>query len=299
MKSRLLAPLLATALLTGALLSSGCDPKFWKMEMMMWAENHKSLDFYGKVIDQNGKPVSGMKIRAGIGLIVSITASGGHFVDTETDSGGNFHFLGYHGAGMGPFILSKAGYSYDQHLPTSSRPSDYVPDAQKPVIFKVWKLKGPEGPEPMVHAKVHAYVPCDGTPTSYSILSGDNDPTGDLTITLTRNPVQIVRGRRFDWSATIEIRNGGGLIPINETYPNVAPTEGYEPKVTIVDMPTGNKEWNDSVEKSYYFMSGNGKIYGRIAVSIQADFQPPPTLFNVDIISNPAGSRNLEYIPDN
>jgi hypothetical protein len=271
------------------------DPKAALIDGIMTGENAKPLDFYGRVVDQEGRPVPGVKIRAGIGLVVSFTQSGGHFVNSETDSGGNFQFLGLHGAGMGPFILSKDGYSYDQNSPTSSRPSDYVPDAERPVIFHVWKLKGPE---PMVHVKVHAYVPCDGTPEGFDVLTADADPAGDLVITLTRNPVQIDRNRPFDWSATVEIRNGGGLIPINDSYPYEAPAGGYEPKVTI-DMPTANKSWRDSFDQSYYFMSGNGKVYGRMEVRIKADFQPPPTLFNVDIYANPAGSRNLEYIPDN
>ena len=37
---------LIVALFATTLLSTGCDPKFWKMEMWMWAENHKSMDFY-------------------------------------------------------------------------------------------------------------------------------------------------------------------------------------------------------------------------------------------------------------
>jgi hypothetical protein len=32
-----------------------------------------------------------------------------------------------------------------------------------------------------------------------------------------------------------------------------------------------------------------------MTIKIQADFQPPPTLFNAEIYANPASSRNLEY----
>jgi hypothetical protein len=34
-----------------------------------------------------------------------------------------------------------------------------------------------------------------------------------------------------------------------------------------------------------------------MAFKIMADFQPPPTLFDINIYANPAGSRNLEFDP--
>jgi len=254
------------------------------------AENSKPLDFYGKVVDQHGEPITGVKVNARVGLYVSFTRSGGKDYFTETDSSGRFSFVGVHGAGAG-FVLKKEGYTYDQRSPSSSRPNDYVPDVNKPVIFTMWKL---QGAEPIVHTKVHAYVPCDGTAMSYDILTGHKAANGDLVLTLTRTPVDIERGRPFDWKATVELRNGGGVIPINEAYPNEAPAEGYEPKLTV-EMPASMKGWDAAFERSYYFKSG--KVYGRMTVSIQADFQPPPTSFDVEIYANLSGSRNLEFDP--
>lgn len=254
------------------------------------AENSKPLDFHGKVLDQSGQPIAGVKVNARVGLFISATRSGGKDYFTETDSIGLFSFVGIYGAGAG-FMLQKQGYSYDQRSPSSSRPKDYVPDLDKPAIFTMWKL---QGAEPMVYAKVHAYVPCDGTATSYDILTGDKAANGDLVLTLTRTPLDIDRRRPFDWKATVEIRNGGGFLAINDTYPNEAPTEGYEPTITVERSAT-MKGWDAAFERSYYFKSG--KIYGRMTVSIQADFQPPPTSFDVEIYANPSGGRNLEFDP--
>jgi hypothetical protein len=201
-----------------------------------------------------------------------------------------FSFLGIHGAGMGPFILTKEGYSYDGRLPSSSRPADYIPDSGNPVVFTMWKLKGAE---PMVYCKVHAYIPCDGTPTNFDVLTGKKAANGSLVLTLTRTPVDIRRGKPFDWKATVELHDGG-VIPVNETYSNEAPAEGYQPTLTV-ERPATMKGWDAAFERSYYFKSGN--IYGRMTVSIQADFQPPPTSFDVEIYANPSGSRNLEFDP--
>jgi hypothetical protein len=122
------------------------------MEAFMVAQNAKSLDFYGKVIDQHGDPVAGVKITAAVGRIVSLTESGGEKLYTETDSNGKFSFLGIRGSGVG-YLLSKDGYSFSQRQPASSRPKDYVPDPDNPMVFKMWKL---QGAEPMVKARIHA-----------------------------------------------------------------------------------------------------------------------------------------------
>jgi len=261
------------------------DSKTALMLAFWAAANQKSLDFFGKIIDQNGEPVGGVKVTAGVGLIIDMTHSGAKYFYTQSDSTGKFSFNGIRGAGVG-FVLQKEGYTYNQRQPSSSRPNDYTPDPNNPVIFKMWKLNGAE---PMIHARVHAYVPCDGTSVSFNLLTGRSQ--GDLTVTLTRNPVNIDRSKPFDWALTVGVANGG-LVENTDTYPNEAPTEGYQPSVTI-SMPTDDKKWTSTVSGTYYFK--NGQTYGRMTINVMANFQPPPTLFDADIYANPSGSRNLEF----
>jgi hypothetical protein len=256
----------------------------------MESRNTKSLDFYGRIIDQNDHPVDGVKITAKVGLFLGISHSGGKDYDTESDSAGKFNFTGIHGAGTG-FILQKEGYVYDQRQPSSSRPNDYIPDPDNPVIFRMWKLKGAE---PMIHHNMQVKISCDGSANGFNLQAGRRLPSGnDLTVQLTRNPVNIVRGTPFDWSVTIGISNGG-LIKITDLYPNEAPTEGYQPSITLT-MSANAPNWTPSVSESYYFYNGNN--YGRMTISVMANFQPPPTFFDADIYMNPSGSRNLEYDP--
>jgi hypothetical protein len=268
------------------------NPKVAAISAIVASENAKSLDFYGKIIDQYGNPVEGVKVKAGIGLVVSFARSGGEERYTESDASGNFSFVGIHGAGVG-FFLQKEGYFYDQKLPSSSRSTDYVPSPNKPVIFTMWKLKGAE---PMIHHNLQATITCDGKPNAYNMKVGHRTPSdNDLTVQLTRKPVNITRGNPFDWSATLQVVDGG-MIPIKDLYPNEAPADGYQPSITI-NMPANMTNWSPEFTGSYYFKSHNGQDYGRVVFHIIADFQPPPTLFDADIYVNPSGSRNLEYDP--
>jgi hypothetical protein len=270
------------------------DPKVMGIEKAEAAENAKSLDFYGEAVDQYGNPVAGVKVKAGVGLYLGIDQSGGTFYYTDTDAAGRFNFVGIHGAGMGPFILTKDGYKYDSNLPSGSRPKDYVPDPAHPVIFNMWKLKGAE---PMVAYSISTAIPCDGTPTSYDLLTGKKVSSGgDFVITLTRNPVNIVRGQPFDWSVTLAIPSGG-LTEVNDLYPNEAPADGYQPSITI-NMPSDMKNWDAALNHAFYFEIGSGQTYGRMTINIQADFQPPPTYFGAGVHLNPSpGDRNLEFDP--
>lgn len=277
---------LIVALFATTLLSTGCDPKFWKMEMWMWSENHKSMDFYGTIVDQNNRPVEGVSVTAGVGTYDGPTRSGGQKYFTVSDVEGRFSFTGIHGAGSG-YLLEKSGYEFNQRQPFASRPKDYVPDPNKPAILSIWKL---QGAEPMLRTQIQAGLACDGTPRRLDLLTGRRD-TGNLVVALTRKPTNIDRGRPFDWTLTLEIP-GGGLIETSDIYPYKAPSGGYESSISI-NMPANTKQWTPQVNRSYYIF--DGKNYGRITIDIMANYQPPPTHFEVASYMNPMGSRNLEF----
>jgi hypothetical protein len=259
------------------------------IQAAMLTENSRALDFYGRIVDQGGNPVEGMKVTAKVGTYEGFSRGGGTDSVTESDANGRFSFIGITGAGVG-FLLDKEGYEYNQRLPSTTRPNDYRPDPSNPVIFRVWKLVGAEA---MIHTKITAAIPCDGTATTFDLSTGRR--SGDLQVTLTRNPLNIDRKKAFDWSLTVGMA-GGGLIEIADAYPNEAPAEGYVPTVTV-SMDSADKKWSSELTRSYYFEAHGGKIYGRVDIYVRADFQPPPTLFGAEIFANPSGSRNLEYDP--
>ena len=276
-------------ILSLALLCAGCDPKFWKMQMWMWSENHKSLDFYGKIVDQNNRPVEGVKVRAGVGTIESVTKSGGKDYYTVSDADGRFSFTGIKGAGCG-YWLTKDGYEFNRRLPCSSRPKEYVPDPDRPVVFPIWKLYGRI---PLVHRSFDSRVPYDGRSAIFDIYAGRKASDGDLQITLTRNPVQITRGREhFDWSVQIKVI-GGGLIECSDVYPYEAPVSGYLPEFTFGVLKDSEK-WTQRLERTFYVRTRGGN-FGRIYIDLTTDSEKPEgTGIGVETFMSPSGSRNLE-----
>jgi hypothetical protein len=279
-------------LLPFVLLLTGCDPKFWKMQMWMWSENHKSLDFYGKIVDQDGRPVEGVKVIAAVGTIVSFTKSGETKYVTASDAEGRFSFIGIRGSGCG-YLLEKSGYEFSQRQTFASRPKDYIPDPNKPALFSIWKL---HGANPMVHTAFDSRVPYDGQATTFDIFTGRKSESGDLRITLMRNPLKIQRGREsFDWSVKIQVA-GGSLVETSNLYPYEAPESGYVPSFDF-GVAKDTPKWTQRLTKDFYIHTAKGN-YGRITVDLTTDSERPQgTGVTITTWVNPSGSRNLEWEP--
>lgn len=253
------------------------------------AENQNPVEAFGKVIDQHGAPVVGAKVDGNVLLNAGLTTSKYETHSTVTDANGSFQFTGLHGVNLG-ISIKKEGYETNNKGFTGAQGKLSQVNRD---TYLMWKLKGAE---PMVHSKIHDYVPCDGTEIHYDLLTGKRvKEGGDLVVKLTRYPVDIVRGKRFDWQISLELADGG-LAGIHDPYPYQAPEGSYVPSITIAHK-IEDKDWSVDFDANYYVKARGGQIYARIKVSANANYQPPPTAFDVDIYANPAGSRNLEFDP--
>jgi hypothetical protein len=249
------------------------------------AENTKSLDLYGKVVDQNGNPVSGANVRGSIGLNVSLTASGGEFHYTETDSQGLFSFLGIHGAGIGIWP-QKEGYYYNLKIPWR-RPDDYFPNANSPIVFTMWKLNGVA---PLINSAIDAKIIPEGNVTVFEIATGNQSPLGDFKVTLSRDPLTVNKSRdQFNWYAKVEIV-GGGIIAEADSYPYWAPDNGYQMFFEF-STSTNDVDWRPYLDKTFYIKNQQGQ-YGKMELHINSSVTP--VRFKANFAINPSGSQNLE-----
>ena len=119
--------------------------------------NHVSVDFYGKLIDQFGKPVAGASIKASIRVNNGVIGTT-DWLTATSDASGLFEFHG-RGEDIG-MMPRKAGYAlastetYYKYSHLEDHP--YVSDAAKPKVIKMWKL---QGAEPLVIIKKTMHVP--------------------------------------------------------------------------------------------------------------------------------------------
>ena len=263
------------------------NPKVVAMKAIWAGENSKSQDFYGKIIDQYGKPVEGA---AAIGTLMQIqgidTGTKKETHTTKSDENGGFQFTGLHGWQLG-VVVKKEGYEMGQGAGFYQAPNQKdISNPSERAIFTMWKLKGPE---PMIHTMIDASLACNGTSRNFDVVNARRD-AGNLVATFSRTPLNIEKIPTFDYILTL-VMKGGGLIEGNDLYPNEAPPDGYQ-SIRVV-MRANDPKWTSSMDRSYYFF--DGKNYGRLKIALEANCQPPPCYFNIEAYLNPSGSRNLEY----
>ena len=255
-------------------------------EMTIWSENWKSLDIYGKVVDQYGDPVVAAKVEGSILLNVSLVKSGGETHFTQTDSQGFFNFLGIHGVKIG-VLPQKDGYYYNPKL-SSQRPPNYSPDPNNPVVFPMWKIRGTE---PLVRSAINADLSPEGKTVILDTTTGKQTPDGDLRITFFRFPLEIKPGlvHPYDWRFKIEMVNGG-LAQESDPYPYWAPESGYQALFGF-EMNSNSNPWQNQFEQNFYIKNSNGR-YGLMKFLVYSASKQPQVQINFTI--NPSGSQNLE-----
>jgi hypothetical protein len=253
-------------------------------------QHNQAQNIYGKVIDQNGQPVAQVDVTAGL-MVLDLNKP---YLErpenhkTQTDTNGLFEFTGLRGSGLGASV-SKQGYEINGAgmkgaVGQQSSPTDRV-------TFTMWKLRGAE---PMISSRFDSRVPYDGTSATFNLETARKVTNGvsDLRITLLRTPLKIRRGRdRYDWTAKIEIINGG-LLEERDAYPNFAPKDGYQSSFNF-SMSSNSVPWNGELSRKFYFKSAKEQ-YGRLSIDLSTDSERPETGVTIAAWLNPSGSQNLE-----
>jgi hypothetical protein len=252
------------------------------------------VGFYGKVIDQDGHAVAGAKVS--LDFIVSHMdedRTETRPLTMQTDQSGHFELTGVIGYGVDKIQIQKEGYQLSQKTLRSyvfGHKTDYKPNYDSPVIFRMWKEGGKEQ---LVGSAWHGKVACDGTTNHFDLLHGSRSDNGNLEIVCTRTPLNYERTNGPSFSYKFEITLiGGSVQTTGDEFTYLAPDAGYLPSVTIERKP-GDPQWRAGVDQEFYIKTADGH-YGRISVTWDAGHRPSPTVLKWDCSINPSGSRNLE-----
>lgn len=256
------------------------------------------IEFYGRVIDQNGNPVPYANV--GYTAADKFNASGSNYTG-QADAEGYFQIKGIQGAGLS-VAVRKDGYYFvdetiDQSVPSSAAtfaygmgPDSYrrpAPAKDKPAVFVLHKMGKPE---PLVRVEQSTRIPKDGTPVTVDLLTGRLSPNGDMRVeTWTGAPVN---GRKFDWHCRITVP-GGGLMERKGQFDFEAPSEGYEESVEL-GMPNDAEKWTSDQQRNYFVQLPDGR-FARVSFRMIAGGNH---YFILESFLNPTpGDRNLEFDP--
>jgi hypothetical protein len=252
------------------------------------------IEFYGKVIDENGTPVSDAAV---FFRWTDLSQAGHSTATTKSDSQGLFSLTGANGKFLSVEVDKPGCYFSKSNLTGffyAGENVNFAPDPNNPVLFRLQK-KGL--PEPLIRTAFPSFAKyfqlTNMIPAEFDLAKGRvvKFGDGDLQVQYELSDKQAARrGKRFDWKLTVSVRNGGLLESTNE-FDFFAPDLGYLPTYELF-MSASSDLWLSEVHKTF-FASLPGGMYARISMRLLAR----NGIFTYDAFVNPSGSRNLEYDP--
>jgi len=262
------------------------------------------IEFYGKVVDQNGEPVGGASVK--------IFPFDQPFGERESKSkmsltsnaNGTFSVNGIKGLAMGVEIR-KEGYlvmpDYGLERPASSRRIEYgldgsggaqFKDPNHPTLFTLHKLGQLE---PLVYVADKRWrLPADGNPRSIALDSEKGVGSHQIEFRFDTDWARIPKDSDalfgiFDWKLEMRIP-GGGFVRNKSDYAFEAPESGYEESIRF-DHPKANSNWKKT-DFGRYFVKFSDGTYGRIRFGIAGNSDTGPLSMTSWMNLKP-GSRNL------
>lgn len=254
------------------------------------------IEFYGKVVDQDGMPVAGATADV---IWTDMSANGSSQMEATSGTAGLFSITGIHGKHM-TVQVNKEGY-YRQLTDAKSafeyagfwEPSYHIPDKEKPVIFRLRK-KG-EAAALVRYGPTLFGVKPDGTRAVFDLASGrKNSGRGDVSIRITKGAKSA--NKQFDWEVTLEaVGSGAGLLESQEEFMTAAPDAGYQPSWKF-RQKAGEGKYQPEMQAKFFVKTAGGQ-FARIEVRVLPDYNDTAAVDLVSYLNPKPGDRNLEFDP--
>lgn len=275
-------------------------------------KNTFDLDFYGKVLDQYGEPVSNSKIKyvASKMYHFDMTASG--VVKTDPQGLFNIKTSGYsltlympehpelsdrYMSGMAKKPFKSGGYVMLEPVGQGEKIQswrDY--SISDPYIIRGWRV---ESFDKVIHKGINLFVKPDGLyhtflkRSQYGRMELDDgfQSDGYLLFTCVRDE-NASKDKNGAWQVTIKAIEGG-IVETGDVILNEAPLDGYQDSVTVGMKGGGAYGSSLLKDKKYYFHAKNNAVYGSLAMWFDPYAEEKTCVMRIDYKINLDGSRNL------
>lgn len=264
---------------------------------------NKPIEFYAKLVDQDGAPVPDARVTLTIALVKVFPGIAGETTDDYvrvSDKNGLISLESAVGKSLRVASLEKGGYLTDRQEMSRiftywGAGKEHQPDPANPVVYHLWRS---QGAEPLKLWEQRARVGYDGTPADFNLLANEERSTaggGDIRVTLTRTPrqVQINPLVPFHWTFRVEAPRGG-LVASDGRLDYLAPEQGYQPAL-VWDMHPDQPGWVPKDTFHFFYRSADGQRHARVSIHVYASSTKVDSGLTITTYLNPNGSRNLEY----
>ena len=282
----------------------------------LWAQHNAiasrfdtRVRFWGKVVDQAGIPLEGVKIIATVTTLRMIKTANGYqeyeILKATTNAAGEFKLDGSQGMYLDIEALAKDGYVLPSayQFGTSCKVGAkfqykygsigywekvFTPDPARPVVFHMWKLNRPE---PLI-------IRGDGSGLNGPELKVGTPPErfGTLSMMVT----DVGSPQAPQWEVTVSaIEPDGGVVMADSSdiFMFEAPESGYTHSIKFRYGPVGSDQGAGDPGALLRFFARTH--HGRRHAASQYAFFSPDRDGTVETTTrywlNPSGSRNLEH----
>lgn len=266
-----------------------------KMEIGVRNEN-VPIEFWGKVIDQDGNPLEDVNIQYRIQQPRAIWDSHSIVKSIITDSAGCFYIAGEKGSSFSFESFRKNGYRNAGGQKLTFGYSDgtgkYTPDKFKPNVYTLIKEDKIQG---LFFFSRQLLLNWDNVPVRYNLKTGEIDSSGEIQITARRGKI-VSEGRqaRYDWAFRVQAIRGG-IIEVSREEAYMAPEKGFKEFWECGYLAT-DPQWRiarGDIHLSFHLENGN---YGRLELNVDAELGSKIS-GRISSYLNPSGGRLLEYDP--
>lgn len=261
------------------------------IETKLRSKMNSQVDFYGKVIDQYGKPVEGAEVWLHLKGAYKTTE-----YKVKTDTAGCFEITKQSGFWLFVDWIGREGISGDDRKWGQEKVFEYstgfVSHKDAPVLFKVRKQEPPTivkedrlftSAYEVREAKYFKIDLVEMKINNQTSWYSDNHP--DIVMRMITSP----ENKAVTFVMEAQDKDSG--IMESEELLYVPPESGYKKTYKIV-VPLG-----EEFEKKLYVKSRDGKIYSRLEVDFsnknKTKYDYP--LFRAKTRTNLIGERNFEY----
>ncbi|MEI7911090.1 MAG: carboxypeptidase-like regulatory domain-containing protein [Verrucomicrobiota bacterium] len=265
--------------------------------------------FWGKVVDQDGKPLEGVNITVSVTTLRMIKTENGYreyeVLNATSAADGSFIFDGSDGMFLDIDALGKEGYvlpsAYQfgmsceigakyryQYVSIGGLEKVFTPNRSQPEIFHLWKIIKPEPLEI-----------CGNTPG----LNGPEFMLGappERFSTISMMVTDVGTSQSPQWEVTVTaLEPDGGVVQASSSdiFMFEAPEAGYARSIRLRYGPDGaNQDLGDPGASFRFFVrSHSGRWHSATEFAFFAPKEDGTIQSRLRIWRNPSGSRNLEH----
>lgn len=253
------------------------------------------IAFWGKVVDESGRPVSGATVKLGANDNPNPMGEGSTY-ELTADANGLFSIKDIRGISLSVQVSKDGYYSTDQ----SQGKANYVlknntdlpvPTPGNPSIFVLRKMGVAAA---LVRAENSANLPKNGAPVMIDLELGKVSTQGDVKVEcwVQDQGVDTSVYNPYDWRCVITVP-GGGLVERADSLDFMAPDGSYQPS-DVIQMPKTVERWRQQASKEYFIKRANG-TFGRVQIRVVTGAN---NYVRFESYMNPeTGNRNLQYDP--